>query len=370
MQSEFSNSHIPADLSANRQGRLSANQLEKLKLSAGSALGSAARLFALSSIPGICLGGMLLLALLRAPLPIIGVFALFTIAIGLVVVLMNVVRSSQARNRLLDDLALGIVEQGEGRLIYGEVGYVVKSDIEDQNQEQRFKLSSLTSGLVPGVRYRFYYLPHSHLVVSAESLEDQNEEQIRQGLLEALAEAHNFSISALEENRQGKLASQQIPQLLPNLAWGIGLLLLPPAITIYWMNILGAAERVSTGWTMIIWLVVGAVALYGAWLIYRASADLIEGRVVELKGIGKKVSEIRGSRRFDEVSGSTSVTHYYEIGDQRFRVPAKAYAALISQQPYRLYYAPRTKVMLSIEPIDVTASSNYRVQNPQTTPSI
>lgn len=370
MQSEFSNSHIPADLNANRQGRLSANQLEKLKLSAGSALGSATRLFALSSIPGICLGGMLLLAFLRVPLPFIGVFALLTIAIGLVVVLMNVVRSYQARNRLLDDLAVGAVEQGQGRLIYDEGAYVLKSDVEGQNQGQRFKLSSLSSGLVPGVRYRFYYLPHSHLVVSAESLEDQNEEQLRQGLLDALAEAHSFSLTALEENRRGKLASQQIPQLLPNLAWGLALLLFLPAIILYWMNVLGAAERVSTSWTVIIWLVVGAMGLYGAWLTYRASADLIEGRVVELKGVGKKVSEIRGSRRFDEISGSTSVTHYYEIGGQRFRVPAKAYAALVSEQAYRLYYAPRTKVMLSIEPVDVNPDSNYRVQNPQTTPSI
>jgi hypothetical protein len=364
MQPEFSNSHIPADLNANRQGRLSVNQTEKLKLSAGSVLGSAARLFALSSIPGICLGGMLLLALLRFPLPIIGIFALLTIAGGLVVVLLNVVRSYQARNRLLDDLAVGLVKQGEGHLIYGEGNYEVISNGE------RFKLSALTSGLVPGVRFRFYYLPISKLVVSAESVEQQNEEQIRQGLLEALAQAHNFSMAALNENRNGKLAAEQIAQLLPNLAWGLTLLLIPPLAAFYYLNIQGAAARISSGWTAIIALVAGAIALYGAWLTYRVAADLIGGRVGELKGKGKKVSEIRGSRRFDEVSGSTSVTHYYEIGGQRFRVPPQAYAALISDQPYRLYYAPRTKVMLSIEPIDVTADSNYRIQNPQTSQSI
>jgi hypothetical protein len=358
MQPEFSNAHIPADLNANRQGRLSVNQTEKLKLSAGSVLGSAARLFALSSIPGICLGGMLLLALLRVPLPIIGVFALLTIAGGLVVVLLNVIRSYQARNRLLDDLAVGIVKQAEGYLIYGESNYEMNSNGE------RFKLSALTSGLVPGVRFRFYYLPISNLVVSAETVERQNEEQIRQGLLEALAEAHNFSMAALDENRNGKLAAEQVTQLLPNLAWGLALLLIPPLAVFYYLNGQGAAARIYTGWTVIIALVAGTIALYGAWLTYRVSADLIARRVGVLKGIGKKVSEIRGSRRFDEVSGSTSVTHFYEIAGQRFRVPAKAYAAMISNQAYRLHYAPRTKVMLSIEPIDVTADSKNRIQNP------
>jgi hypothetical protein len=364
MQPEFSNSHVPADLNANRQGRLSVKQTEKLKLSAGSALGSAARLFALSSIPGICLGGILLLALLRVPLPIIGVFALLTIAGGLVVVLLNVVRSYQARNRLLDDLAVGVVNQAEGHLIYGEQGYEVQSNGE------RFKLSALTSGMVPGVRYRFYYLPVSKQIVSAESIEEQKEEQIRQGLLEALAKAHNFSMAALQMNRNGSFAAEQVAQLLPDLAWGLALMLIPPLAAFYYLNVQGAAARISSGWTVIIVLVAGAIALYGAWLTYRVSADLIERRVGVLKGIGKKVSEIRGSRRFDEVSGSTSVTHFYEIGGQRFRVPAKAYAALISDQPYRLFYAPRTKVILSIEPIDVTADSNYHIQNSQTSQSI
>jgi hypothetical protein len=47
-----------------------------------------------------------------------------------------------------------------------------------------------------------------------------------------------------------------------------------------------------------------------------------------------------------------SETNYqYAIGDLRFDVPYAAAAALDENAPYRVYYAPRSNMLLSIEPI-------------------
>jgi len=51
-------------------------------------------------------------------------------------------------------------------------------------------------------------------------------------------------------------------------------------------------------------------------------------------------------------SGKSRRTHYYfELGGQRHPVPAVALQALVQGRPYRLYFLPRSKKVISVEPL-------------------
>lgn len=46
---------------------------------------------------------------------------------------------------------------------------------------------------------------------------------------------------------------------------------------------------------------------------------------------------------------SSKTDYYYLVGEQRFEISKRAYAALIEGVKYRVYYLPRTKILFSIE---------------------
>lgn len=80
--------------------------------------------------------------------------------------------------------------------------------------------------------------------------------------------------------------------------------------------------------------------------------DLVFGSVAKTEG---KVWLSQTTGRDIEAGADepdASETNYqYAIGDLKFNVPYAAVAALDENAPYRVYYAPRSNVLLSIEPI-------------------
>ena len=76
----------------------------------------------------------------------------------------------------------------------------------------------------------------------------------------------------------------------------------------------------------------------------RQSADISNAAVVAYEG------PIRPIRTLGHDGGPSSF--FYEAGDHRFSVSEQAFEALDERYRYRLYYLPRTRQMVNIEPLD------------------
>lgn len=85
--------------------------------------------------------------------------------------------------------------------------------------------------------------------------------------------------------------------------------------------------------------------------------DIAAGQIAVLEGVCRKHHE----RKYSFVSaivsdGDDGYTDYYfyRIGNERFSVPERAYHALIEGIPYRIYYLPRCKKLINMEPLAPT----------------
>ena len=116
--------------------------------------------------------------------------------------------------------------------------------------------------------------------------------------------------------------------------------LAPPNLTIG-VRLPGAAFAVLFG-GLFIWA--------GVSQVLRAALDLMANRVECVEGLVQKKIKVsrthstRGTRR-------TNRRFYYVIDQHRFQVGECAYHALIENLPYRLYYAPHSKLLMSVEPL-------------------
>jgi hypothetical protein len=53
------------------------------------------------------------------------------------------------------------------------------------------------------------------------------------------------------------------------------------------------------------------------------------------------------------LSNSKEPLYYYRLNRLRFPVSEAGYDALIVGRPYRVYYLPRSKILLSLEPLSL-----------------
>jgi hypothetical protein len=250
---------------------------------------------------------------------------------------------------LQQDLHSPSIQSAAGQLALEERGYV--ADI----SERRLSLPPNRGRLLPGVTYQFYYLPESGAVLSAEALQIPDEATARELLTGFLAQANQFDTAALTANRQGILAKEQAPRLyktfvqgliLSAIAIGVTALFLvtflaPPNLTVA-VRLPGVAFAVLFG-GLFVWAGVSQVL----WAVL----DLMANRVECVEGPVQK--QIKVSRTHSARGGTrqTSRRFYYLIDPQRFQVSERAYHALIEDLPYRLYYTPRSKLLMSIEPL-------------------
>jgi hypothetical protein len=249
---------------------------------------------------------------------------------------------------LQQDLHSPIIQSATGQLILTEQGYV--ADISDR----RLPLPFNRGRLLPGVTYQFYYLPESGAVLSAEVLQAPDEATARKLLTDLLAQANQFDADALTANRQGILAKEQAPRLykafvqgliLSAIATGVVALFLitfltPPNLTIV-VRLLGVAFAVLFG-GLFIWT--------GFSQALRAALDLMANRVECVEGPVQKKIEVSRTRS-TRGGHRTNRRFYYQIDSRRFQIDECAYHALIEDLPYRLYYTPRSRRLVSVEPL-------------------
>ncbi len=107
--------------------------------------------------------------------------------------------------RLRRDLTNGVVAQEDGQVICVRTrGYVARG----RRRPLRSLYGSWAVNLPPGA-YRFYYLPHSRRILSAEWPALLEPGGPAASLLSALAEAHGFHPGDLNANRQGQISARQ-----------------------------------------------------------------------------------------------------------------------------------------------------------------
>ena len=279
----------------------------------------------------------------------IGWFSLIPVAIMVVVLVgfsKGIYNWWRNTTRLKTDRANGVVRSGVGALAYSP-----KTGFSARVNEEDLILSAThdSSGLLPGVRYNFYYLPESRFVLSAEQLGEISSGQVRQALTEILAQANGFTLDDLKANQNGEVTDTQrwagLKKLIPGVilmgfAFVFGLLFLYPLLTNSDLSS-NLVPLLFVGGFLAIFVAIGFTMVLNAILDFSTS----EPEVVE--GEGRKITRRKSSGR------SSRTVYYYVIGDHEFEVPQKAFPALVEGINYRAYFMPRSKRLVTLEPISV-----------------
>ncbi|MCC7359874.1 MAG: hypothetical protein IT317_10375 [Anaerolineales bacterium] len=326
----------PDDVAANRSGTLTDGQRRKAsQVNWGAG--------AVALLVGALIGGGLVVPFFimfqeqNEPLALI-IPALILLVVGVpvgLVILQNIVRLALTRQ----DLAAGEVQTADGQVAWRRRRYAAEWP------GRPFWTNNSVSGLAPGP-YRFYYLPRSGYVLSAEKLGGLTLAAGMMGggetpgLTEVLGRVIGFGAGDLEANRDGRLGGGQAARMVAAAA-GLGVLALV---------ILGfcafAAFNMTTengGLSAIPLLFIGAIGLFGPLLVGWAALKIV------LDLLGGRVQVIEGQVQRTYSSSGKSTTYYYQVGGKKFTVSLRAYHALVSGPTYRVYYTPRAERLVALE---------------------
>ena len=170
------------------------------------------------------------------------------------------------------------------------------------------------------------------------------------GLVDVLARTNKFRVEDLAENRQGRLTSAQKSRLWRRILQPIVIFALVLLVFAALFVALAASDENgyylravlrASGWRIVLsLLVLLALALTFLWRSSKLFFDLHDGSVASAEGHVAKVFSMyyRASAMF------------YVIDGMRFKVSHQAYNALVEHTTYRIFYTPRSKFLVSIEP--------------------
>jgi hypothetical protein len=265
------------------------------------------------------------------------------------VLLPRILRAIRDSSQLDSDRQGGLIRQAAGELAFDQGGYRAMAG----DGALSLPASSNAGGLLPGVRYLFYYLEQSRFVLSAEEFGTGSASAVRKALAPILAGANRFADEDLQANRNGQISPPQRNRLLrKTLSGGISVffgLVFAAAFALPYLLNGSLPENIAS---LAIPLAMMAYLLFSGGLsIYRNLGDALSGALETVQGAGAKSTEQRSSGR------SRRTVYLYNIGNLNFEVPQGAYQALIDGLEYRAYYVPRTRQLLSIEPLDVPSMS-------------
>jgi hypothetical protein len=260
------------------------------------------------------------------------------VAIGALVVALPVVAFTGLMvlrwHLVRQDLAAGQMSSAEGEVRWRRHRYA--AEFPDRPRW----VSNTVTGLAPGA-YRFYYLPRSGYVLSAEALPGMRLEGEESALNETLQRVIGFRRADLEANREGRLGAGQAGRMLATaVALGVVTLAVVGMLAVAVWGITTDADASPAGLAVgLMGLVAGALL---GWTTLRLALDAGGRRVEVANGIA--------TRSFRAAGRSTR--YYYHIDGQRFDVSYRGYQALVPGRAYRLYYTPRSMRVVGIEAIE------------------
>lgn len=340
----------PEFIEANRRGEITQQQRQILGGKLGNAISCFSTFASLLVLPGLGFLGLILLMVLKADALLIFGYAALFFLLSLGVFLFVSFRSYHHYSSIKKDLDSGLILTADGCLEYGKDKYEASL-----GNGTHLVLPRVWNGLLPGINYLFYYLPGSRMILSADTRSVMPPERAREKLIEILGKANRFTMEDIETNRQGDMTFHQTIRLLPNIL--VGLLFALPGIAFlsYFLYTLLLAP--DSNWkdnivAAVVVIILGSVFIaVGLFITIKSLSDLLAFKAVSTEGEGQKIRRVSRTRSTSRSSGSNTVSYYYKVAGKEFKIPKRAYLALVDGLPYRLYHTPRSSVLLSIEPL-------------------
>jgi hypothetical protein len=241
------------------------------------------------------------------------------------------------RQRLLAEVQAGQLEHATGHVEWKGGRY--------QAQVPGRTLDLTNFNLAAG-SYHFSYLPRSGRVVSARLAAADSPTQAHDELQHALAVANHFNVDDLPAYREGKQGPGRFRRL--RRLWSTaGWLLLAAYGLALVFTIMVVADQNSPFAPMVI-LVAMLLFFFGLGSVLgdlRPTLDIFGGRVLSSRGQVQKFTRV--------IRGRYTVTlYFYTLNGQDWRVSPEAWRALIEGRRYRVYYLPRSKALVGIEPME------------------
>ena len=339
----------PQDLAANRNGEITAAQNRRLNYSLGWGQGCGLLVFLpVMLVMGAGFVTMFLTSDNSSPvlIPLLVMFG-FTLLV-LTIFAPNLWRVLNNALKLKRDRENRAIRQAQGQVAFDKNGYSFQSG------ERRLALPSTehTGGLLPGATYRVFYLEESGFLLSAEEVFPASPAQVRTALRDILAQVNSFTLDDLTHNRNGEATPAQRMKPLGGVILGavFGLMALAFGGLFFFQVYPNVDSGEALPALLIPALVLGIFALVGGWMFLNGLLDMSVSSIEQAQGPGRKEKRTSGGK-------NRSTRYYYVIDGKRFQVSRRAYTALLDGIDYRVYYLPRTKRPVSIEPVDVTTEA-------------
>ncbi len=325
----------PRDIAFNQQGRVSPAQLAAYH-SRNRPRGSQITIALVISLMTI---GILAAEVLQTNIGHNGswilILSFLILAVAGFVMLPAVLDYSQSV-RIRQALADGRVDASEGEVVWKRGNFVAETP------EGRLRsLFNDTLTLLPG-RYRFYYLPGCMALLSADSLEGTGSRlPSASDVLTILASTHHFNPLSLESNRNGIQSPDQALRLtLLASLYIIGAIMalsISAGIIILFEKTANASAPVFPVLCLNIFLFI--IGFYVLWRGFLIISDVWTGKIAAVQGHVSK-----------SVWNGRLTSYHYSLAGMRWRVSHQAYNALVASIPYRIYFTPRSKILIAIEP--------------------
>lgn len=163
----------------------------------------------------------------------------------------------------------------------------------------------------------------------------------------ALSVANGFSADDLALNRNGQIGRHQRKKLrrkMRSRLWACLLCAGGAVFIVAYEPVAPPANKV--GFYAVAVILLAVILVLGKQLL-DALADSASGSVLSAEGLVKGLVETT-----NDIEGGSSTTSYYYVLDQvRVSVGQSGYEALLEGLRYRMYYSPRSKTLLSMEPL-------------------
>jgi hypothetical protein len=322
-----------AELAENREGRIANTQREKI--GTPTLLNNQSVIIVVLTL---LLGILLPIVLLRQ-----GIFiqlAVWLLLIGLsfgFILGMQFVIAWRGLRRLRSDLTAGVVKKADVRSIWNKQQLLLETtDVSLKNH--------LDLKLPPGT-YHVYFLPNSRFILSIDLASD-NVKTLKEDVLNILMEAFGFNAEQLQTNRIGDLASGQQKHLRSLLVKQLAALVFFSSLLVFFIFALVTSLSKDNIIEQIIFILSSTLFLFLTPLIgiriVSALLDMWHGNVINaVHVVTPEYIETNGVKQY-----------FYSIGKQKFPVSKRAFDALVPSD-YRIYYTPRSKTLVALEPVDV-----------------
>ena len=240
------------------------------------------------------------------------------------------------RAQKLAEVAAGRLEQAEGHVLWQRGDY---------RAQVPGRMLNLTGYNLAAGRYLFSYLPRSGRLVSAELLVADTPAEQADELLHALAQANHFNLDDLPVLRQGNLG-QTSPRRLRQV-WIHPVVWLSSAAVVGAFFVAMIAADTARDVAPLFFsgaIVLGICGLFSAIGAINPTLDLLGGKVSRVEGLVVKTIRQTYGR-------SASTYYYYRLDNQSSLVSPEAFRALLTGRTYGLYFLPRSKQLVGIEPV-------------------